>query len=123
MSEDPFKGEGPVEASDDEGAEAETGRDAEIIQLPPAAAAPVKPQRGLPGEWKPVVPDHLRTREGRRKDAAWHVKRAKHHTSDHEIRSPLRLFSTLWWALVGLLKIVYLQLGWWWVAEQTMLRH
>jgi len=123
MSEDPLNGDGLIEASDDEGTAAEPGQDAEIIQLPTAAAAPVKPQRGLPGEWKPVVPEHLRTREGRRKAAAWQVKRAKHHTAYHGVRSPLRLFSTLWWALVGLLKIVYVQLGWWWVAEQTLLRH
>jgi S-DNA-T family DNA segregation ATPase FtsK/SpoIIIE len=29
----------------------------------------------------------------------------------------------LWWAAVGLLKIVYVQVGWWWLSEQTLLRH
>jgi hypothetical protein len=32
------------------------------VTLP--AAVPVKPQRGQPGEWKPIVPEHLRTARG-----------------------------------------------------------
>ena len=31
--------------------------------------------------------EHLRTREGRRKAAGWHVKRARHHVAYHGVRS------------------------------------
>ena len=117
MSEVPLDGEDAPECAEDE------GTDAEIIPLPGAALTPVKPQRGQPGEWKDIIPEHLRTPDGRKKAAAWHWKRAKHHTAYHGLRSPWRLVLTLWWALVGLLKIVYVQVGWWWVAEQTILRH
>jgi S-DNA-T family DNA segregation ATPase FtsK/SpoIIIE len=119
MSEVPLDGE---DAPEFEGAEDE-GADAEVIQLPTAAAAPVKPRRGEPGEWKPVVPEHLRTPEGRRKAASWHWKRAKHHAAYHGVRSPWRLLLTVVYAGVGLARIVAVQLAWWWLAEQTFLRH
>lgn len=118
MSESPIDGEEPdVEAAD------EAGTDAEVIPLPGAALVPVKPKRGEPGEWKDVIPEHLRTREGRRKAASWHYKRAKHHTAYHGVRSPVRLLLTLAYALVGLARIIAVQLAWWWLAEQTFLRH
>lgn len=117
MSENPLDGDDAPEVEEEE------GPDVEIIPLPGAALAPVKPVRGEPGEWKAIVPEHLRTPEGRKKAAAWQYKRAKHHTAYHGLRSPLRLVLTLWWAAVGLLRIVYVQVGWWWVAEQTILRH
>jgi S-DNA-T family DNA segregation ATPase FtsK/SpoIIIE len=97
--------------------------EAEVIPLPGATLAPVKPKRGEPGEWKPVVPEHLRTPEGRRKAAGWQVKRAKHHTAYHGVRSPWRLVLTLAWAVVGVARIIAVQVGWWWNAEQTFLRH
>jgi DNA segregation ATPase FtsK/SpoIIIE, S-DNA-T family len=119
MSEVPLDGEDAPEPEDAE----EEGTDAEVIQLPTAATAPVKPKRGEPGEWKAVVPEHLRTKEGRRKAASWQVKRAKHHTAYHGIRSPWRLLLTLTWAVVGAARIIAVQLAWWWLAEQTFLRH
>lgn len=80
-------------------------------------------RRGQPGEWKPVLPEHLRTRDGIKKAAGWHYRKARHLTLYHGVRSPWRLLLALWWAGVGLLRIVYAQLGWWWVSEQTFLRH
>jgi S-DNA-T family DNA segregation ATPase FtsK/SpoIIIE len=115
--------ESPLDGEEPEVDEAEETGDAEVIPLPGAALAPAKPQRGEPGEWKPVVPEHLRTPEGRRKAAGWQVKRAKHHTAYHGIRSPWRLLLTLTWAVVGLARIIAVQLAWWWLAEQTFLRH
>ena len=117
MSENPFGGEDEAEDVEPEAA------DAEVIPLPGAALAPVKPQRGEPGEWKPVIPEHLRTPEGRRKAAGWQVKRAKHHAAYHGVRSPWRLVLTLTWAVVGLARIAAVQIAWWWNAEQTFLRH
>jgi S-DNA-T family DNA segregation ATPase FtsK/SpoIIIE len=117
MSENPLGENVPDEGPQDE------GPDAEVIPLPGAAVAPVKPVRGQPGEWKPVVPEHLRTPEGRKKAADWHWKRAKHHGAYHGVRLPLRLVLTLWWAGVGVFRIVYVQVCWWWLSEQTLLRH
>jgi S-DNA-T family DNA segregation ATPase FtsK/SpoIIIE len=116
LTEVPLDGE---DAPDEE----EEGGDAEVIPLPGAALTPVKPRRGEPGEWKAIIPEHLRTREGRKKAADWHWKRAKHHTAYHGLRSPWRLLCTAWWALVGVAKIVFVVTGWAWVAEQTHLRH
>jgi len=117
VSEAPLGGE-PEDEDDD-------AIEGEVVPFPGVTlpAAPVKPQRGQPGEWKPIVPEHLRTREGRRKAAGWHYKRAKHHALYHGVRSPLRLAATLGWAVVGVIRIVFAQVGWWWVSEQTLLRH
>lgn len=120
MSELPIDGEEPGEG--EAGIDQDQG-DAEIIQLPGTTAAPVKPKRGEPGEWKPVVPEHLRTKEGRRKAAKRHLRKVKHHAAYHGVRSPGRLVQTLWWAVVGVARIVFAQLGWWWLSELTLLRH
>lgn len=120
MSEN-WVGDGVPEEVDE--AEAD-GPGAEIIPLPlPVTAAPARARRGEPGEWKPVIPEHLRTREGRRKAADWHVKRARHHVAYHGVRSPWRIAQMLWWAGAGLFGIVYAQFSWWWLAESTFLRH
>lgn len=120
MSENPFDDEDEPEGATPE---SDGESDAEVIPLPGAALAPVKPRRGEPGEWKPVIPEHLRTPEGRKKAASWQVKRAKHHTAYHGVRSPWRLVLTIWWAVVGLARIAAVQIAWWWNAEQTFLRH
>jgi DNA segregation ATPase FtsK/SpoIIIE, S-DNA-T family len=105
------------EAQDDHAAEAE------VVPFPGAMAAPAKAERGQPGEWKPVVPEHLRTRAGIEKAAKWHLRKAKHHSLYHGIRSPQRIAFTVGWSFVGLARVVFAQLGWWWVSEQTYLRH
>jgi S-DNA-T family DNA segregation ATPase FtsK/SpoIIIE len=102
---------------------ADEGQGAEILPFPTTVAAPVKPQRGEPGEWKPIIPGHLRTREGRRKAAKWQYRRARHHTLYHGVRLPKRALLTVVWAAVGVVRIAFAQLGWWWVSEQTYLRH
>jgi DNA segregation ATPase FtsK/SpoIIIE, S-DNA-T family len=95
----------------------------QVVPFPRPAPLAAKPVRGEPGEWKPIVPEHLRTRTGIRKAARWHYRRAKHHTLYHGVRFPGRLLSSFRWALVGLASIVFTQLGWWWVSEQAYLRH
>lgn len=117
MSEVPFEDEDDEELGDDQ--------DAEIVPfpVPVTAAAPAKRDRHVPAEWKAVVPAHLRTREGRRKAACWQVKRARHHSAYHGVRSPLYLGQAVLWAAWGLLRIAAAQVGWWWVVEQTSLRH
>ncbi len=106
--------------------EDETADDAlegEVVQFPGVMAAVVKPQRGEPGEWKPVIPEHLRTRAGIVKAAKWHARKARHHGAYHGVRLPARVAVTVGWAGVGLVRIAFGQVSWWWVAEQTYLRH
>jgi S-DNA-T family DNA segregation ATPase FtsK/SpoIIIE len=111
----------PLGDAEDEDGDAIEG---EVVPFPGVTVpVPARPRRGEPGEWKPVVPEHLRTREGRRKAAGWQYRRARHHALYHGLRSPLRLANTIRWAFVGLARIVFAQLGWWWVSEQTYLRH
>jgi DNA segregation ATPase FtsK/SpoIIIE, S-DNA-T family len=118
VSEVPFDGEDEDGLLDDEPG-------AEIVPFPAAASAgvAVKSDKYAAGDWKPVVPEHLRTREGRKKAAGWQVKRAKHHSAYHGIRSPLYLALMVAWAAFGLSKVLYVQMRWAWVAEQTYLRH
>lgn len=116
MSEVPFDGEDP-DAPDD-------ALDGEVLPFPDLLGTAVaRPQRGQPGEWKPVIPEHLRTRAGIRKAAHWHYRRARHHAAYHGVRAPLRLVVTFGWAGVGLTRIAFSQVSWWWVAEQQFLRH
>jgi S-DNA-T family DNA segregation ATPase FtsK/SpoIIIE len=97
----------------------------EVVPFPAAASAgvAVRPDKHAPGEWKDVIPEHLRTREGRRKAAGFQVNRAKHHSAFHGVRSPLYLVQMILWGLFGLAKVVFVQVRWAWVAEQTYLRH
>jgi len=106
------------------GEEDDDAIEGEVVPFPGVVVpVPVKPQHGEPGEWKAIVPAHLRTREGRRKAAKWHLRKARHHALYHGVRSPLRLANTIRWAVVGLVRIVFAQLGWWWISEQTFLLH
>ena len=115
MSEVPIDGD---QAPDDD--DAIEGR---VLPFPGAAPVPVRPQRGEPGEWKAIIPEHLRTRAGITKAASWHYRRARHHALYHGVRSPGRLLSTLRWALVGLARIAFAEISWWWVSEEAYLRH
>lgn len=94
-----------------------------VVPFPGTPAPPVRPQRGQPGEWRPIIPEHLRTGQGIRKALHWHYRRARHHALWHAVRSPKRLVLTIGWAVVGMARIVFAQLGWWWVSEQAYLRH
>ena len=96
-----------------------------VVPFPgPAPAAPAKPQRGgQPGELRDIIPPHLRTWKGIAKALRWHYRRGRHHALYHAVRSPKRLALTAGWALVGVARIAFAQLGWWWVSEQAYLRH
>lgn len=106
--------------------QAEVAPDADAIEgavLPPPAAPPSrKPKFGEPAELRPIVPKHLRTWQGVKKAAAWRYKRGRHHVMFHLFWSPKRLWLTARWAPAGFAGLVFAQIGWWWVAEQTPLR-
>ena len=91
-----------------------------VAPVPPPRRSPV---RGQPGELRDIIPAHLRTWAGVRKVLERHWKLARHHTLYHLVRSPKRLVLTLWWAGVGTGRLAFAQMSWWWVSEQTYLRH
>jgi DNA segregation ATPase FtsK/SpoIIIE, S-DNA-T family len=117
MAEQPVSGQPEPEEPGDDVVEGK------VVPFPGAPPAPARPARGQPGELRPVIPEHLRTREGRRKHLRWHAHRVRHHVLYHGVRSPRRFVLMIGWAFVGIARIVYAQLGWWWVSEQAYLRH
>ena len=83
------------------------------------------PRRGRPpggGDRLPIIPEHLQTLDGIKKTLARHADRAWHYVRFHGVRSPAYLVLAVWWAVVGVARIVHAQLSWWWVTEQTYLR-
>ena len=127
MAEQPFNGEpgdedehGPVE--DDDAIEGT------VVQFPGRPAPtpvppPRKPAFGQPGELRDIIPAGLRSWASVKKALKRQRKLAKHHTLYHAVRSPKRLTLTIWWAGVGLARLAATQIAWWWVSEQTYLRH
>lgn len=100
----------------------------EVVPLFPNAPAPPAPPRPRPapgerpGELRKIIPDHLKTPAGIRKAFGWRCRRAGHIALYHLVRVPHRLWLIAKWAPVGIARIGYAQMSWWWVAEQTYLR-
>jgi DNA segregation ATPase FtsK/SpoIIIE, S-DNA-T family len=76
----------------------------------------------LGGERLPIVPEHLRTLAGIRSTVYKYFDAARFHALFHTLRSPKYLVMSVLWALVGVVKLARVQLRWWWVIEQSMLR-
>jgi S-DNA-T family DNA segregation ATPase FtsK/SpoIIIE len=92
---------------------------------PPSPSPPAPPRKarfGEPGEPRDIIPASLRGWTAIRKTLAFHGKRARHHFLWHLVRLPWRLLLTVWWAFVGILRILAVQLSWGWLAEHTSLR-
>ena len=89
----------------------------------PSAPAPRKAAPGLPGELRQIVPDRFRSWAAFRKHYGWHARRGGHHAAYHAVRLPHRLVLALVWSAVGVMRIGFMQLNWWWLSEQTYLRH
>ena len=122
MAEQPLDGI-PDEPAD----EHEDVAEGTVVQFPgakPDAAVPVRPRRvsGQPGELRQIVPDRFKSRSAFAKHYGWYAKLVGHHAAYHAVRGPKRLVITLGWALVGLARLLAVQIAWWWVAEQTYLR-
>jgi S-DNA-T family DNA segregation ATPase FtsK/SpoIIIE len=98
--------------------------DGEVIAFPGTTppAVPRRPAAGQPGEPRPIIPGHLKTKAGIAKAVRWHYRRVRHHALYHLVRSPQRLALTVVWAVVGLARIGHAQLAWWWLSEQAYLR-
>ena len=70
----------------------------------------------------PVVPRHLRTPAGVAAALAARGADAAHASAYHALRGPKYLLLAAVWSVVGLFRLIALQLAWWWVSEQGTLR-
>ena len=95
-----------------------------VVPFPgrPVPAPQSRRTPGQPGELRDIIPANLRSWTAVRKEAKRHYKLWRHHFLYHLVRSPKRLALTLWWAAVGLGRLAFMQISWWWVTEQTYLR-
>lgn len=98
-----------------------------VVPFPRSPGSPVpvprKPVRGQPGELRQVFPDHWKNWAAFRRHYGWHARRGGTITAWHGVRLPKRAVLAIGWALAGLARLAYAQLSWWWVSEQTYLRH
>ncbi len=126
MAEQPFD-DHPVDEPDSAAeiaVEPDNAIEGTVVLFPGAAPppAPRKAKFGEVAELRPILPEHLRTVAAARKHYGWHAKRARHHSLYHLVRLPSRAANTVRWAALGLLKLGWIELNWWWVTEQTYLR-
>ena len=95
-----------------------------VVPFPGKAAPPPQPKRapGAPGELRPIVPEHLRSRAGIVKAIRWRLRRWRHISLFHLVRSPKMLPLACVWAVVGLIRIEAAAWAWAMVTEQAWLR-
>lgn len=73
-------------------------------------------------ERRPVIPAALRGVDNAKAAARRAAGRAGHTVAYHAVRAPLYLVLGVFWAVVGVGRLVWRQLRWWWVLEQHALR-
>ena len=121
MAEQPLEGQ----PADDENAPVpDETIEGTVVPFPGAVQppAPRKARFGEAAELRPILPAHLQSWAAARKHYGWHVKRSRHHFLYHLVRLPARAANPVRWAGLGVLKIGWLQVNWWWCTEQTYLR-
>lgn len=72
-------------------------------------------------EKRPIIPPHLRTAAGVKSAAGRHLRVVGHHAGYHAARSPLYFLLAVFWALVGVFRLVGRQLSWWWQPDAVRL--
>jgi S-DNA-T family DNA segregation ATPase FtsK/SpoIIIE len=126
MAEQSFGGlPGDGDEPDDETAlEPDHAIEGTVVPFPGAAQppAPRKAKFGEVAELRPILPDHLKTWAAARKHYGWHLRRGRHHLLYHLVRMPIRTWHALRFAALGVAKLAFVQVHWWWVTEQTYLR-
>jgi len=94
----------------------------ELVPIDGRVVEPFKPQKGGPGEWRPIIPAWILSGTEVKRRAKWHYRKKRHQALYHLVRFPWRACLTCAYAGVGAARIVYAQISWAWVAEQTYLR-
>ena len=126
MAEQPLEGQADYEPDATENAPVpDDAIEGTVVPFPGAAPelpAPRKARFGEVAELRPIIPAHLRTVGAARKHYGWKARRARHHSLYHLVRLPGRAVNTARWAALGLLKLGWIEVNWWWVTEQTYLR-
>ena len=112
------------EPADETALERDDAIEGTVVPFPgsPPPPAPRKAKFGEAAELRPILPEHLRTLAAARKHYGWHAKRARHHFLYHLVRLPARMWNTVRWAALGMLKVGWVQVNWWWLTEQAYLR-
>lgn len=82
---------------------------------------PVDQPEEKPGDRRPIIPAYLTSVEGIKNTARREFERATYNAGYYAIRSPWVLLVTLFWAIVGLLKLAGAQLRWWWQPDAVRL--
>jgi hypothetical protein len=102
---------------------ADTSYEIELDERPAAAAAPVYVDiTAAAGTLHPVVPEHLRSLRGIKAAGRRHATRHAHRVAYHGIRSPRYLLLAVFWAVVGIFRLIGRQIAWWHLLEQHGLR-
>ncbi len=102
---------------------ADTSYELELDERPAAPARPVYADISPPeGARLPVIPVHLRTLGGLKAAGKRHAGRQAHRAAYHGIRTPRYLITALWWAVVGVFRIIGRQIYWWQHMEAHSLR-
>jgi hypothetical protein len=89
-------------------------------EVTPARPVPVDP---LPAEGArlPIIPDHLRGLDKLKAATARAVTRWMHVSGYHAVRSPLYVVLAVFWAVVGVFRLLGRQLRWWWQPDAVRL--
>jgi hypothetical protein len=102
---------------------ADTSYEIELDERPQAPAAPVYADISPPeGARLPVIPAHLQTLGGIKAAGKRHAGRQAHRAAYHGIRSPKYLITALWWAVIGVFRLIGRQIYWWQHLEAHSLR-
>jgi hypothetical protein len=94
---------------------------------PDGKPGPVHEGEGLPlpevpAARLPIIPSHLLTITGIRSAAVQRLGRWCHACAFHAVRSPLYTAATVWYAAIGIGRVIAWQARWWWVAEASHAR-
>jgi S-DNA-T family DNA segregation ATPase FtsK/SpoIIIE len=72
-------------------------------------------------ERRPIFPAALRSLENAKASARYHAERNAHRLGYHAVRSPIYLPKALFWALIGVVRMIGRAFRWWWHPELTAL--
>lgn len=86
------------------------------------AAQPVYDLTRVPGDRQPILPGWLASRENFRGAVRLHAGQTWHRSRYHGLRLIPYLLRLAGCILIGVARIIGVQLRWWWVTEQSLLR-